>query len=51
MLALIFIGIILDHLGLLNGWMLFLYIAALVVNALFNLLKLGFVVYVFEEID
>lgn len=34
MMALIFIGIILNHLGMLNGWMLFWYIVAWILKVL-----------------
>lgn len=32
MIAMIFIGIILNHLGMLKGWMLFWYIVGLIVE-------------------
>lgn len=41
MLAMIFVGIILGELGLLSGWILFLYIIALIIQSIISLLTLG----------
>lgn len=50
MISLVFIGFILNQLGMLNGWVLGLYIAAWIIKAIIKVIKLSFVVWIFEEI-